>query len=56
LPPYTASARHPEVIYVKAGTLDDPCIVRLQRQIWLDSAVPWRQIDPDLPGFAKGSH
>lgn len=43
-PIYTASPGHPEFVYVKAGTLDDPSVVRVVRQIWVDSAVPWRHI------------
>ena len=27
-PIYTSSPRHPEFVYVKAGTLDDPSVVR----------------------------
>jgi hypothetical protein len=53
-PLYTTSPKHPEFLYAKAGTLDDPSVVNVERQCWLDSAVPWRHIDPNLPGFAKG--
>lgn len=54
-PLYTTSPKHPEVLYVKAGTLDDPSVVHVERQIWLDSAVPWRHIASALPAYAKGS-
>lgn len=54
-PLYTTSPKHPEFIYVKAGTLDNPAIVHVERQIWLDSAVPWRHVDRDLMGFSRGS-
>ena len=54
-PIYTASPKHPEHVYVKAGTLDDPTIVAPVRQAWLTSAVPWSRIAPELPAFAKGS-
>lgn len=53
-PLFTTSPKHPAFLYVKAGTLDDPSIVRVERQIWLASAVPWRYIDPHLPGFLSG--
>lgn len=53
-PIYTASPKHPESLYVKAGSLDDPSVVHVARQIWLDSAVPWRHIDPELPAFLRG--
>ena len=40
---------HAEHIYVKAGSLDNPSAVRPAHQSWLDSAVPWREIDPTIP-------
>ena len=53
-PIFTSSPRHPEHVYVKAGTLDDPSLVAPAAQIWVDSSVPWSRIDPDLASFAKG--
>ncbi len=52
-PLYTASPRHPEFHYVKAGTLDDPSIVRPSHQNWMGSKVPWASPAPDLPGWPK---
>jgi ribosomal protein S18 acetylase RimI-like enzyme len=52
-PIYTSSARHPEHVHVKAGTLDDPELVKPDRQTWLRSAVAWSHIDPSLPGFPQ---
>lgn len=54
-PVFTSAPRHPELVYVKAGLLDDPSLVVPNRQIWTDSAVPWRHIDPGVASFAKGS-
>ena len=54
-PIYTASPRHPDVIYVKAGSFDDPAIVRPVRQAWTDSRVPWASISASLESFGKGS-
>ena len=53
-PIFTSSPRHPEFVYVKAGTLDDPTLVEPGSQIWVDSSVPWSRIDPRLPSHAKG--
>jgi len=53
-PLYTSSPAHPQHIFVKAGTLDDPSVVTPQRQTWLSSAVPWRHIDPAIASFSKG--
>lgn len=53
-PLFTSSPRHPEALYVKAGSLDDPAMVAPAYQSWLDSKVVWAAIPPDLPGHAKG--
>lgn len=53
-PIYTSSPKHPEHVYVKAGTLDDPTIVKPIRRSWTASAVSWSQVDGGLPSFAKG--
>jgi len=53
-PIYTASPEHPEHVYLKAGTLNDPRVVKPARQNWLASAVPWSKIDDGLPGYARG--
>lgn len=54
-PIYTSSPTHPEYVYVKAGTLNDPSIVKPSHQNWLSSAVPWSRIDPAIHGFHRGS-
>jgi hypothetical protein len=54
-PIFTSSPKHPGYIYVKAGTLDDPAVVRPTHQSWVGSAVSWSQIDPGIASFAKGS-
>jgi hypothetical protein len=53
-PLFTASPVHPEHIFVKAGSLDDPRLVRPHAQIWIDSAVPWGIIDEALPAHRRG--
>jgi len=53
-PIYTSSPKHPEYVYVKAGTLDDPTIVKPIRQNWVSSAVSWSKIPGGIPSFAKG--
>jgi len=54
-PLYTSSPRHPDVVYVKAGCLDDPTVVKPAHQIWTKSKVGWATIDPSLPGFPTGA-
>lgn len=53
-PSFTSSPRHPGYLYVKAGTLDDPMLVKPKHQNWVGSAVPWSQIDRNLDSFAEG--
>ena len=50
-PLYTSSSLQPEKIYVKAGALDDPGVVRPAYQSWTRSQVKWSKIPDDLPGF-----
>lgn len=50
-PLFTASPLHPEVVYVKAGALDDPGQVRPAYQSWTRSRVAWATIPPELPGY-----
>ena len=52
-PLYTVSPVHPDVLYVKAGTLDDPRLVQPRRQNWMQSRVSWTTIDPALPSSPK---
>ncbi len=54
-PLFTSAPKHPDYVYVKAGTLDDPSIVKPAQQNWVVSAVPWSQISSDLRSFAKGT-
>lgn len=41
----------PEVVFIKAGTLDDTDWLAPQAHIWRRSAQPWVCADPDLPSF-----
>ncbi len=54
-PLYTSSPRHPDIIYVKAGSFDDPTVVKPDGQAWTDSAVSWAEIDAGLPSTPKNS-
>lgn len=50
-PLFTTSPSNPDRIYVKAGALDDPGIVRPAFQSWTRSRVSWSHIAGDLPGY-----
>ena len=43
----------PDLVWIKAGTLDDRSWLRPQMNIWCDSAQPWVLLDRTIPGFAK---
>jgi len=47
-PVYTSSPRHPDLLYIKAGALDDPIVVVPAYQSWAGSAVPWATIESGL--------
>ena len=53
-PLFTSSPRHPDHIYVKAGSLDDSTRVRPLHQSWTASAVSWAHIERGLASFSKG--
>lgn len=48
-PLFAGNARHPDVIAIKAGTLDDPAGFKRQAHIWMASAPPWHLVEPDAP-------
>ena len=53
-PIYTSSPQHPEYVFVKAGTLDDPEIPAPSHEIWTDSRVPWSRIPADIERYRRG--
>ena len=50
-PLYTEPPLHPETIFLKAGSLDEPSLVKPDRQAWLRSRVSWAVIDPDIASY-----
>jgi hypothetical protein len=51
--PVTSQAEvRPHLIFLRAGTLDDPSIVSPAMNIWTKSAPHWAHIDLDLPMVA----
>ena len=53
-PIFTSSPAHPDQVYVKAGSFDDPTVVRPTRESWTASAVSWSRIAEGLLRFEKG--
>ena len=44
----------PDVVGIRAGSLDDPSWFQPSMDIFTASAQPWDYMDPDVPKFAKG--
>ncbi|MBN1358984.1 MAG: GFA family protein [Sedimentisphaerales bacterium] len=53
-PLFTRSPAHPEFVYIKAGTLDDPTLVHPICQIWTAMRVPWADIGQGLTAYPRG--
>ena len=53
-PLFTESTNHPDAIYVKAGTLDQPAAIRIERQAWIASRVDWAAIPAGIASYEKG--
>jgi hypothetical protein len=50
---FTTLGDMPQLIVIKAGTLDDRSAVRPQMEIWTDSAQPWINEDAERRTFAR---
>ena len=48
---YSQREKMPEVMVLKVGTLDDASGLRITRNIWCGSALPWMHIDPAVEKF-----
>lgn len=48
-PLFSGAESRPHLIFVRAGTLDDPEVARPAMTIWTSAAPRWACIDPDLP-------
>jgi hypothetical protein len=53
-PIFTSSPGHGRHVYVKAGSMDDPTLVKPHHQAWTASQVAWAHIDDGLTSYAKG--
>lgn len=52
-PLFTTFPAQPDRVFVKAGSLDDPALVKPALQAWTGSAVSWSRVDDNLPSFEK---
>ena len=46
---FSGAESRPHLIFVRAGTLDDPEIARPTATIWVAQAPSWAALDPHLP-------
>ena len=54
-PLFTKAQAYPNLIWIKAGSLDEPELIKPSKQIWTQCALPWAYINEDLPSFPKGA-
>lgn len=52
-PLFTRAAKLPDLIFLKAGSLDKPELIKPNCQIWTKRAVPWAYIDETLPQYSE---
>jgi hypothetical protein len=43
----------PGVVVLNVGTFDEPVLAKPGREIFRDDALPWLQVEGDIPRFAK---
>ena len=48
---FSEAEESPNIIVVRAGTLDGSAHVNVEALIWTSSAPPWAYSDPDIPHF-----
>ncbi len=53
-PLFTRAEKLPDSVFLKAGSLDEPELVKPSCQTWTKRAVPWAHIDESLPCFPEG--
>jgi hypothetical protein len=53
-PIYGSSPVDPSIVYVRAGALNDPNVVKPSLQAWNSSKVSWAEIPPGIQTFQKG--
>lgn len=52
-PLFARLSRFPELIGIRAGSLDDPSWFTPQVDFWTASAQPWDHMNPALPKFER---
>ena len=52
-PVYSNVGAMPGVVFLKAGTLDDPSALSPTVHLWCETKQPWVVVDPALPQFPQ---
>ncbi|MHC4105445.1 MAG: GFA family protein [Planctomycetota bacterium] len=52
-PLFTKVDAFPHTVWIKAGSLDEPELIKPTHQTWTGKAVKWAYIDDDLPSFPQ---
>ncbi|MEO1199591.1 MAG: GFA family protein [Pseudomonadota bacterium] len=51
---YTPTSFDPELISLKAGTMDDPSGLRPTAEIWTQSKMAWADLPDDIDSYPRG--
>lgn len=52
-PLFTRAEKCPDFVFLKAGCLDKPELIKPSCQTWVKRAVPWAYIDEKLPCYPE---
>ena len=55
-PLFTRAEKCPGLVFLKAGCLDEPELIKPSCQTWTKCAVPWAYIDERLPCYPESGH
>jgi hypothetical protein len=51
-PVYSTNSSMPDLLFIRASSLDDPEVFKPQVVVYASRAPSWDRLDPDLPSFA----
>ena len=54
-PLFTRAEECPDLVFLKAGCLDEPELIKPSHHTWAEYAVPWAYPDENLPSYPEGS-
>lgn len=52
-PLFASSSARPDMVGLRAASLDDASWFRPSADVWVGSAQPWDVMDPEVPKFVK---